>query len=162
MLNTEIAGQILRLGLLLVISSVVSGCSHSTGLVDYRIYNMYSAGQTGNLHYEEIVPVKEEQSGFVWDSCTQVTTDVASALFSRARAMGGNGLMNVRWFDATTARFGNIPKCKTQWGWFFALVLPGFGPWVTVATAEASIVKAARSSGSNECTLVLPQARASI
>ena len=31
-----------------------------------------------------------------------------------------------------------------------------------LAIADASIVSAARSSGSSECTLVLPQARASI
>lgn len=91
------------------------------------------------MKYEELMPITESVSGFVWDSCDKVASDVAGVMFDRAKAVGGNALMNVTWF----AENGPVttPTCKTGYGWFALYIIGGLGPWVKSASAEASIIK---------------------
>jgi len=123
-----------------VITTVfLSSCSVSKGIVEYRKFNMYTAANAGNMKYEELIPITESASGFVWDSCDKVASDVATIMFDRAKAAGGNALMNVKWF----AENGSVttPTCKTGYGWFALFIAGGLGPWVKSASAEASIIK---------------------
>ncbi|MBF0239889.1 MAG: hypothetical protein HQM12_19490 [SAR324 cluster bacterium] len=126
---------------ILVISLLLlgMGCSYQTGIVEYRKYNMYTAANAGNIKYEELLPIQESGSSFIWESCSILTSEIANLMFDRSKAAGGNALMNVKWFAENGAV--TTPTCKTGYGWFLLYIVGGLGPWVKSATAEASIIK---------------------
>ena len=118
---------------------IFSGCTYKNATIDYRKYNAYSQNLGGNVKYKEIAPITATSSSFFWTDCSEITTNVLRELQSKAKALGGNGVIDVKW--STDNGWSLTPTCETQWGWAVAYIIPVFGPWVQRAHAEGVAVK---------------------
>ena len=125
--------------LILTGSFLFTGCTYKNATINYKNYNAYSGGEAGNIKYKEIAPISATSNGFLWDDCTKLTENTLRELNSKAKALGGNGVIRVKW--ATDNGWSLTPTCETQWGWSALYILPVFGPWVQHSHAEAVAIK---------------------
>lgn len=82
---------------------------------NYKKYNAYSNVQAGNLKYEEIAPVYDCVSSFSWEddySCKKITEKALANIETKAKQLGGNGIVNVKWSKSIIDKnMYNYPVC---------------------------------------------------
>lgn len=122
------------LGILFLVLCV-AGCVKSTATVDLKPKDVY-AGLPSDKKFKEIGAVQGQSRWFVWANCDELVSEVADEMLRRAKFMGGDAVIRVRWLNDF-----NEPTCNRRLGWFALLIYPGFGPWVTNAEAEGVAVK---------------------
>jgi len=116
-----------------------SGCTYKNAEVNYKQYHAYSATEAGNFKYKEIGPIYASVSGFAWDECAELTSKVLRDLESKAKALGGDAIIDVKWYGENGLY--TIPTCRCGCGWFALDIIGGLGPWVQTAKAEAIAIK---------------------
>jgi hypothetical protein len=125
-------------GISFCVGVLFSGCTYKNTTLDYKHYNAYTNFSGGNRHYREISPVSACASGFIWEDCKEIASEALKKLRQKAQVLGGDGVIDVKW----EGEDGKVlmPTCREEWGWF-ALILPGLGPWTKKACVEGVAVE---------------------
>ena len=116
---------------LLVVSFLV-GCSAAPiKNIAYKDRPL-SNGRPQTKDYTELGRVSAPMSGFVWSSCDRMADNGLDLLIQNSKNMGGDAVIDVQ-----------ISECTTRWGWFFAYIIPGLGPWMKTVDVEGVAIKRA-------------------
>ncbi|AZV46623.1 hypothetical protein C3L23_04835 [Nautilia sp. PV-1] len=116
-----------------------TGCTYKNAELNYKQYHAYTLSEGGNLKYKEIGPIYASASGFAWDDCSDIASKVLKRLESKAKALGGDDVINIKWYGEHSLY--TIPTCKCGCGWFALYIIGGLGPWVQTAKAEGVAIK---------------------
>lgn len=114
----------------------INGCTYKTATISY---NDFKNLHNNNVKYQKIRPIYACSSGFIWENCSKLARDTVLRLQDQAKALGGDGIINIKWSYKDS--FVLTPTCKEQNAWFALYILGGLGPWVQTACAEAEAVK---------------------
>lgn len=121
-------------------SMLLAGCSTTNTYVDYNQKGLYSGSVAGNVPFVEVGQKTVTARGFVWESCSDITSRVAGQLNAAAHAQGANRVIDIQWLNHADGDYVAQPICTTAWGWFAAAGVGGLGPWVKMVEARGNMV----------------------
>ena len=110
------------------------GCTAHNGFVDYKQMGVYASDNAGNAKFKDVGPVAADESSWVWTSCDTVATDAVRRMLDIAKVRGATTVYKIT-FESDSGRV-TTPTCYKRWGWFFAYVVGGLGPWMTHSAVE--------------------------
>lgn len=113
---------------------VLSSCTAHSGYVDYKGLGVFSSETAGNHKFADVSPVSVSRSTWIWESCDSLATDAVRELLDIAKTRGATTVYKIT-FASDSGRTIS-PTCYKRWGWFFAYIVGGLGPWMTATSAE--------------------------
>lgn len=120
--------------------SLAAACGTTRTFVDYNRGGLYSADSVGNVPYVEVGPALASERGFFWESCEVMAERAVGKLRETADQRGANSVTGVRWLNHADGTYSERPTCTTGWGWFAAVGVGGFMPWVKATEIEGRLV----------------------